>query len=54
VPVVWIVAPLGAVACVFIMAGLPYQAWERFTIWLAVGLTLYFAYGFSHSRLHTP
>ena len=52
VPLVWIVAPLGAVACVFIMAGLPYQAWERFAIWLAVGLTLYFAYGFSHSRLH--
>ena len=52
VPLVWVVAPLGAAACVFIMVGLPYQAWERFGIWLAIGLALYFAYGFWHSRLH--
>ncbi len=52
VPLVWLVAPLGAAACVFIMVGLPYQAWERFGIWLAAGLGLYFAYGFRHSRLH--
>jgi basic amino acid/polyamine antiporter, APA family len=51
VPLVWIVAPLGAAACVFIMVGLPYQAWERFAIWLGIGLALYFAYGFWHSRL---
>jgi basic amino acid/polyamine antiporter, APA family len=51
VPLVWIVAPAGAAACVFIMVGLPYQAWERFAIWLGVGLALYFAYGFWHSRL---
>ena len=35
VPFVWVVAPLGAVACAFIMQGLPQQAWERFGIWLA-------------------
>jgi APA family basic amino acid/polyamine antiporter len=52
VPLVWIVAPLGAASCVFIMVGLPYQAWERFAIWLAMGLALYFAYGFWNSRLH--
>ena len=51
VPLVWVVSPLGAAACIFIMVGLPYQAWERFGIWLAVGLVLYFAYGYSHSRL---
>ena len=51
VPLVWVVAPLGAAACIFIMVGLPAQAWERFGIWLAVGLVLYFAYGYSHSRL---
>jgi len=53
VPLVWIVAPAGAAACVFIMVGLPYQAWERFAIWLGVGLALYFAYGFWHSRLQS-
>jgi APA family basic amino acid/polyamine antiporter len=51
VPFVWILAPLGMAACVFVMAGLPYQAWERFGIWLAVGLLVYFAYGVRHSRL---
>jgi APA family basic amino acid/polyamine antiporter len=27
------------------------HAWERFGIWLAVGLALYFAYGYRHSKL---
>ena len=30
VPLVWVIAPLGAAACAFIMVGLPPQAWERF------------------------
>jgi len=51
VPLVWVVAPLGMAACVFVMAGLPYQAWERFGAWLAVGLLVYFAYSVRHSRL---
>ena len=53
VPFVWIVAPLGVAACLFVMVGLPVQAWERFGIWLAVGLALYFAYGYSHSKLRS-
>jgi APA family basic amino acid/polyamine antiporter len=52
VPLVSVVGSLGAAACVFVMRGLPAQAWERFGIWLVVGLVLYFAYGFRHSRLH--
>src|SRR5215207_7017448 len=32
----------GAAACVYVMLGLPYHAWERFAIWLVVGLLLYF------------
>jgi APA family basic amino acid/polyamine antiporter len=51
VPLVWPVALLGAAACLFIMVGLPYQAWERFVVWLVIGLVLYFAYGVTHSRL---
>ena len=51
VPFVWLIAPLGVVACVFVMIGLPWQAWERFFIWLAVGTVIYMAYGYSHSRL---
>jgi basic amino acid/polyamine antiporter, APA family len=52
VPFVWPVAVLGALACLYTMKGLPIQAWERFGYWLALGLILYFAYGFQNSRLH--
>ncbi len=51
VPLVWGVAPAGAAACLFIMVGLPYQAWERFAIWLGIGLLMYFVYGYTHSKL---
>jgi APA family basic amino acid/polyamine antiporter len=51
VPALPLVATVGAAACLYTMAGLPWHAWERFGIWLALGLALYFAYGFRHSRL---
>jgi basic amino acid/polyamine antiporter, APA family len=51
VPFVWVVCVLSALGCVYIMLGLPRSAWERFGIWLVLGLVLYFTYGFSHSRL---
>ena len=51
VPFVWPVTLVGAAACVYTMFGLPAQAWERFGVWLALGLILYFAYGFRRSRL---
>jgi APA family basic amino acid/polyamine antiporter len=51
VPFVWLIAPLGVAACLFIMVGLPYQAWERFAIWLVVGAAIYAGYGYRHSRL---
>jgi APA family basic amino acid/polyamine antiporter len=51
VPLVWVVAPLGVAACIFIMVGLPYQAWERFGIWLVIGILLYIFYGVKHSKL---
>ena len=51
VPLVYVVAPLGAALCVFVMKGLPRVAWERFGWWLVIGLALYFAYGYWHSRI---
>lgn len=54
VPLVWVVGPLGALACAFIMAGLPVQAWERFGLWLGLGLIVYLGYGARHSRLRQP
>lgn len=51
VPFVWAVGTLGAAACGFIMIGLPVQAWERFGLWLLLGLAVYVFYGYRHSRL---
>jgi APA family basic amino acid/polyamine antiporter len=54
VPFVWPVCTLSAGGCLFIMYGLPGAAWARFGWWLLIGLVLYFAYGYKHSRLHAP
>jgi APA family basic amino acid/polyamine antiporter len=51
VPFVWLVAPAGALACLYVMWWLPRAAWERFAIWMAIGIALYFAYGYRHSTL---
>jgi APA family basic amino acid/polyamine antiporter len=51
VPFVWLVAPLGAIACVVVMLGLPRTAWVRFGVWMALGTAIYFLYGRRHSRL---
>src|SRR5262245_56681570 len=51
VPFIWPVSIAGALACLVTMWGLPRTAWERFGIWLAVGLALYFLYGYRRSRL---
>jgi APA family basic amino acid/polyamine antiporter len=52
VPFVWGVSVLGAAACLYVMAGLPTQAWVRFGYWLLIGLILYFMYGYRRSTLH--
>jgi basic amino acid/polyamine antiporter, APA family len=54
VPFVWPVALLSTAACLFIMVGLPKQAWERFILWLAIGILIYVFYGYRHSRLRQP
>ena len=51
VPYLWAVSVAGAGACVYVMAGLPAQAWVRFGWWLAIGLAVYLIYGYRHSHL---
>jgi APA family basic amino acid/polyamine antiporter len=45
---------LGVLFAVYLMADLPLSTWIRFVIWLALGLAIYFLYGYRHSRLRTP
>jgi APA family basic amino acid/polyamine antiporter len=51
VPFVWPVTVVGTFACLFTMWGLPRTAWERFGIWLAIGVAIYVVYGYRNSHL---
>src|SRR5262245_14438038 len=41
----------GIVSCVYLMIGLPWVTWIRFALWLALGLVIYFMYGYKRSGL---
>ncbi len=42
---------LGILFAVYLMADLPLTTWIRFLAWLAVGVVIYIAYGYRHSKL---
>jgi APA family basic amino acid/polyamine antiporter len=42
---------LGIGICLLLMFSLPAENWWRLVAWLALGLTIYFAYGRRHSVL---
>jgi basic amino acid/polyamine antiporter, APA family len=50
-PLVPLVPILGALFCGYLMSSLPRVTWERFFIWMAIGLAIYFNYGRFHSRV---
>lgn len=50
-PAVAVIAPLGTLAVLFLMAGLPLATWLRFLVWLVIGIVFYGLYGMRHSRL---
>jgi len=49
-PLVPFVPIAGIVICLYLMKNLPMATWIRFGVWLAIGLVLYFSYGYRHSR----
>jgi APA family basic amino acid/polyamine antiporter len=51
VPLFPVLPGLGALLCAYLMANLPKTAWERFLVWLVIGLTIYLSYGRRKSRL---
>ncbi len=51
VPAVHLVAPLGMLFSLLLIAGLPWITFERFLIWMGLGLLIYFGYGIRHSRV---
>ncbi|WP_116115638.1 amino acid permease [Austwickia chelonae] len=42
---------LSAVACFWLTLNLSVETWIRFVAWMALGLAIYFAYGYRNSRL---
>jgi len=44
---------LGLLCNLYLMSELGFTNWSRFLIWLAIGLIIYFSYGYKHSKLST-
>jgi APA family basic amino acid/polyamine antiporter len=51
VPAVGLVAPLGIAFCALMAASLPGGTWWRLIIWTAIGVVIYFGYGYGNSTL---
>jgi amino acid transporter len=46
-----VIPVLGMLCCMYLMIEIPVKSWIVFFIWMALGLVIYFLYGFRHSRL---
>ena len=50
-PLVPLVPILSALVSLALMASLPLPTWERLVVWMALGIAIYFGYGYRHSEL---
>jgi APA family basic amino acid/polyamine antiporter len=54
VPFATITGVAGVIVCFAMAYALPHDTWIRLAIWTVIGFTIYFAYGYRHSRLRQP
>lgn len=54
VPLAPVFPAIGIALCLYLMSDLPWETWLRFGLWLVLGLIIYVAYGYRHSRLRNP
>jgi len=50
-PLVPLLPVLSALVSFLLMLSLPWNTWERLILWMAIGVVVYFAYGYRKSRL---
>lgn len=50
-PALWLVGPLTIAGCIFLFLNLPFEAMIVLPVWAAVGLVIYYAYGYRKSHL---
>ncbi len=50
-PWVYAVATASVLLCLYLMLNLTGGTWVRFLVWMAIGLVVYFTYGYRHSRV---
>jgi APA family basic amino acid/polyamine antiporter len=50
-PALWLIGPLTMAGCLFLFLNLPTEAMIVLPIWTAIGLVVYFAYGYRSSHL---
>lgn len=43
---------LGLVSCCYLLTGMAGSNWKWFFVWFAIGMVLYFIYGYKHSKLN--
>ena len=51
-PAIWFTAPAGMLGCAYLIYKLPPSTWSRLWVWMGIGLFVYFAYAYWHSRYH--
>ncbi len=47
-----LIPSLGILSCLYLISSLPLITWVRFIMWMAIGVVIYFAYGYKNSLIN--